>query len=84
MLIKKGQWGSIEDIYSVFSVEVGSNGMVFIGTSNEDVRAELNLLEISINWYGNDINKSELDTIWEERMPGRELPMPKGLKLKFI
>lgn len=71
-------------IFSVFSVEGGSNGIVFIGTSNKDVSTEINLLEINTNWYGNDINESELDTIWEERMPTRGLPMPEGLETKVF
>lgn len=70
-------------IFNIFSVEVGSLGMVFIGTSNEDVSSELNLLEINTNWYGNDIHESELDTIWEERTPTRGLPLPEGLEARF-
>ncbi len=71
-------------IFSVFSVEGSSTGMVFIGTSNKDVSTELNLLEINRNWYGNDINESELDLIWEERIPTRGLPMPGGLETKVF
>ncbi|WP_088655844.1 hypothetical protein [Geofilum rhodophaeum] len=66
--------------YTFGVFKLGKEGMVFIGTTDKAAYKKLNLTEVNQNWYGDDIQGTELDKIWEERTPTRGLPMPEGLE----
>lgn len=68
--------------FQVFDLKGGCEGSVRIGTSDRDAfNSATGLGDDSRHWYIQDIKKSELERIWEERTQVLDLPMPKGLEL---
>lgn len=69
--------------FQLFDFGLDSN-IISIGTKDIKASKNLHLFEVGDLWFMTEVKLSDVESIWEERTPALNLPMPKGVEKLFV